>query len=413
MNRQPIARMTFLLSLILWPTISARAEDAPILFNKNFEGASIGKIEVLVPTQFRCHVEGQSDERGRNRQATWYCFRMDRVRGKAIEVILTDFVGEYNDKPGACPMSRGLVPVFSDDGVTWRHFADESANWDEQTKELTLKFTPAGESVWISHIPPYTPANLKSLLEETARSAHACVESIGKTAGGRDLMMVTVTDLATPDEAKKTIWLQARQHAWEAGTSWVMEGAMRFAISDDPAAIELRKGFVMKFTPMLDPDGCAGGKVRFNSNGFDVNRHWDEVDLRDPKWLKLMPEIWYARKAILAAHQARPIDLMVNLHNTETGEYVQTMADDEAVLKRMRRFEELLIERTSYDPPGRLTVGKVPSNTTNCLWSVAKVPVMLMEQRIGPSKKLGHKPTTDDRLAFGKGLIQAMGEAAR
>jgi hypothetical protein len=36
----------------------------------------------------------------------------------------------------------------------------------------------------------------------------------------------------------------------------------------------------------------------------------------------------------------------------------------------------------------------------------------LMEQRIGPSRKLGRIVTTEERLEFGRQLIQAMAEAA-
>src|SRR5688500_1089969 len=79
------------------------ADSSPVTFNTHFEGGSLGRVEKLSPTEFRCHVEGQHDERGRNHQASWYYFRMDNVRGRDLTVTLTDFVGEYNDKPGACP----------------------------------------------------------------------------------------------------------------------------------------------------------------------------------------------------------------------------------------------------------------------------------------------------------------------
>src|SRR5215469_4135527 len=85
------------------------AAEPGITFNLNFEGASLGRIERLDETTFRCHVLGQEDQRGRNRQATWYYFRMDHVAGKAITVTLTDFLGEYHDKPGACPMGPDIV----------------------------------------------------------------------------------------------------------------------------------------------------------------------------------------------------------------------------------------------------------------------------------------------------------------
>lgn len=385
------------------------AENPPaIRFNKNFEGASLGKIEAISTERFKCWVEGQYDERGHNRQASWFYFRVDGAKGRELTITLTDFVGEYNDKPGACPMGPDIVPVFSDDGRQWKHFEDAQVKWDETKKEVTLTFVPAGESIWIAHIPPYTPANLQRLLDDLKGAARARVEVIGKTVQGRDLHLITVTDPEVSDAGKKVVWLQARQHAWEAGTSYVMEGALRFITSDDAAARELCRKVIFKFTPMVDVDGCAGGKVRFNANGFDVNRHWTQVDLRHKEFLEKMPEIWYTKKAIVSAGR---IDLLLNLHNTETNEYIDTMADDAAVLKPMQRVYDLLVERSSFDPSSKLVTHKTPADTTNSLFIEHQIPVMLMEQRIGTSKKLGHRPTVADRLEFGKQLIQAMGTA--
>lgn len=73
--------------------------DSEILFNTNFEGGSLGKIENLGARRYRCSVQGQYDERGRNRQANWYYFRMEGVAGLDLSLTLTDLVGEYNDKP--------------------------------------------------------------------------------------------------------------------------------------------------------------------------------------------------------------------------------------------------------------------------------------------------------------------------
>lgn len=82
--------------------------------------------------------------------------------------------------------------------------------------------------------------------------------------------------------------------------------------------------------------------MRFNANGYDVNRHWDEVDLRRPEYLRAMPEIWYTKKAIVDAARARPIDLLVNLHNTETAEYLETHARDPRQIETVRRLSDLL-----------------------------------------------------------------------
>lgn len=396
-------------AVLLLTALASAQELPPVTFNKAFEGASIGKIEKLGDATFRLHVEGQSDERGRNRQTTWFYFRMDNVAGRELTLTFTDWVGEYNDRPGACPMGPTLRPVFSYDGETWRHF--ESLDWDAEKKESTLKFRPERGTVWLAHIPPYPHTKLLKLLGELDRPPHARVEVIGKTALGRDLHLVTVTNFERPDASKKVVWLQARQHAWEAGTSFVMEGALRFVTSDDPQARALRDKIIFKFTPMMDPDGCALGKVRFNAHGWDVNRHWDKVDLRDPRWLKLMPEIWYVKNAILAAHANQPIDLMVNLHNTETAEYLDTMVNDEAGQAKFQRLFTKLVAETSFDPSRKLGIVLTASRTTNVLWKERRVPVALMEQRVGPSAKLGRLPTMEDRLTFGRQLITQMAEA--
>lgn len=391
-------------------TAAAGAEDGRIRFSTNFEGGSLGTIEAIGESEFRCHVKGQQDEHGRNRQASWYSFRIDGARGRDLTLILTDFVGEYNERPGACPMGPDIIPVSSDDGSTWEHIARSS--WDEKTKELTLRIRPARDSIWIAHQQPYTTGQLAHLLGEVDRSEDARVEVIGRSAQGRELHLVTVTSGEVPDEGKATVWLQARQHAWESGTSYVMEGALRFAISEDPAASELRRKVVFKFTPMVDPDGVAAGQVRFNANGYDVNRHWGEVDLRRKRFLRLMPEIWYAKKAICSDHKAGPIALMVNLHNTETGEYIETQADDPAPRARIERLSARLIAEAGFRPSRGPTFGAEPGGSANALFAEEGIPIALMELRIAKDPETRRPPTAADRREFGARLIRIMAESA-
>jgi len=392
---------------------AAAVESAEVTFSTAFEGASIGRIERVNESTFRVHVLGQQDERGRNRAATWYCFRMDHVQGRDLTITLTDFVGEYNDVPGSCPMNERIRPAMSEDGQTWSHAEDMT--WDNEKKEATVRLKPQRDSVWLATQAMYPHSRLVGLVEELKQSPHARVEVIGKSVQGRDLFLITVTDFARPDADKKTLWLQARQHAWEGGTSYVAEGALRFAVSDRPEARALRENNVCIFTPMVAVDGCAIGLPRFNVHGYDPNRHWDEVNLRDKRYLELMPEVWYFKKAILN-HVARGgrIDLMLNMHNTETGEYVATQADDEKSLAKMNVMYERLLAATSFDPspPQKLRTSERPSGNTNWLYQEARIPVMLMEQRIGRSTKLNRWPTVGDRLEFGPALLLAMAAGA-
>lgn len=384
------------------------AGPGTIRFNTNFEGGSLGVIERVGETSYRCRVKGQQDERGRNRQASWYFFRMEGVRGRELTITLTDFVGEYNDNPGACAMAAGITPVWSADGERWEPVP--SIAWDDRAKEATIRLRPEADTIWIAHQPPYTPRRLAKVLEELDRSDSVRVEVIGETARGRDLHLVTITDPEVADRDKRCVWLQARQHAWESGTSYVMEGALRFAASDEPSARELRRKVVFKSTPMVDPDGCAAGEVRFNANGFDVNRHWDEVDLRDKRSLARMPEIWYVKKAIFGAMDTGKIDLLVNLHNTETNEYLQTMAGDEASRSLVGTLSDRLIREAGFRPSRGPEFGAKPDGTASTLHAERGLLAVLMEQRIAKDPQTGRATTPEDRLEFGARLIRLMGE---
>jgi hypothetical protein len=409
-----VAQVALLALALHCVLVAATLESAEITFSTAFEGGSLGRIEKLGATNFRVHVLGQQDERGRNRAATWYCFRMDHVQHQDLTITLTDFVGEYNDVPGSCPMNEKIRPAMSHDGKTWSHAEDMT--WDNEKKEATLRLKPQQDSIWLATQAMYPHSRFVALVEELRQSPHARIEVIGKSVHGRDLNLITVTDFGTADADKKTIWLQARQHAWEAGTSYVAEGAIRFAVSDVPEARALRENNICIFTPMVATDGCAIGLPRFNVHGFDPNRHWDEVDLRDKRFLELMPEVWYFKKAILnqVARGGR-IDLMLNMHNTETAEYVATQADDMASLTKMNVMYDRLLAATSFDPssPQKLRAGGPASGNTNWLYQEARIPVMLMEQRIGFSTKLQRWPTVADRLEFGPALLLAMAAGAQ
>src|SRR5262249_34859385 len=74
------------------PAPPANGATAAIRIRTDFESGSAGKIEFVTPTELRLHVAGQTDSAGRNRQATWYYFRLDGVRDLNLTLHLTDLV---------------------------------------------------------------------------------------------------------------------------------------------------------------------------------------------------------------------------------------------------------------------------------------------------------------------------------
>lgn len=67
----------------------------------------------------------------------------------------------------------------------------------------------------------------------------------------------------------------------------------------DPRSAELRRRFVFKMVPLLNPDGVAAGHFRQDSHGNNLNRHYV-----DPH-----PEIHapvFGAKSVVMHHAARP-----------------------------------------------------------------------------------------------------------
>ncbi|MBI4876542.1 MAG: hypothetical protein HY822_18045 [Acidobacteria bacterium] len=378
---------------------------AAITITTAFEAGSLGRVEAVSPVHLRCALKGQADQDGRNRQASWYYFRLDGLPKQEVRLELTDLVGEYNYKPGSHAVTRNTRPVYSYDDRTWKHFPDGNIEWDEKQVRLTLRFTPERGRMWIAHVPPYTTAHLARLLGDIGRSPHVRQEPAGKTTQGRELPLVTITDLAAPERDKKTIWIMARQHAWETGTSWVVDGAMRFLVSGSPEAARLRREILWKFFPLADPDGVVNGQVRFNTHGFDVNRNWDTAEP------SRMAEIAAMKNAMLAwIDGGRRIDLFLTLHNQEGGDYIDGPPGDGA-----QRFFEALAKTDSFQASGgprnifaRGAVEKGRMTVNQALFHERKVQAFLMELGVERNVKLGRPRTTGDNLAFGPALLQAL-----
>jgi hypothetical protein len=385
---------------------AAGALPGQIAVRTNFEGGNLGKVEMVSPTHLRGAVPGQADRDKRNRQASWYYFELTKLPRAPVTVELTEIAGEYDYRAPAYAITRNTRPVYSYDNVNWRHFADDQVSWS--TEALVVRFTPEQTRMWIAHVPPYTTRHLADLLDAHRGSRYLKREAIGKTVEDRGMFLLTITNPAVADTGKKVLWLMFRQHAWESGSSWVGDGAIRFLLSNDPAAARLRDAAIWKIFPMADPDGVAAGRVRYNANGYDLNRNWDTAEPR------MMPEITAQRKAVLDWVDAgRRVDFFLSLHNTESGEYLQAPI---AFRDLGARALKLLTEQTTFNPtvPLRESAGEAaPGRKTvsQGLFADRKIPSMLMEQMVERNSKLGRCPTVKDRMEFGPMLVKALFEA--
>src|SRR5438477_533546 len=104
----------------------------------------------------------------------------------------------------------------------------------------------------------------------------ARVESIDQAArvirfmpGGDPGRGLHVREAASP--APTAIWIQARQHAWESGASWVARGLLEWLLSEDADAIWLRHHAEVFVVPIMDVDNAATGNGGKEADPRDHN----------------------------------------------------------------------------------------------------------------------------------------------
>ena len=390
-------------------TVSALAQEFPtVRFSKDFPGANIGKIEAVAgsETTFRAEMVAQHDELDLNRQATWFAFDLEPRGGtREIHVVFWNFDGCYNGRPTR-PSWKGALPVFStDEGRNWTHFPRELCVWneDDRTMTLTVRFPEGVNSLRVAYTAMYTNREICALADSVKDSPRVRQETLG---AGQTLF--TVTDFTVPEAEKRRFFIMARQHAWEAHTSWQTDGLIRWlagqkGIFDDAPVPpeELCRKCVFYIVPIVDPLGAEKGWVRFNFLGYDVNRRWNEVDLNSEESRKTRPECWFIKKKILELNAEKPLTLVVNLHGDTATDYIDACGP-EALHDAFRAFENRMIETNHYDPPAsrRVHIILTPDGpeppTTFALWWDQRIPTIMMEEKVSENHRLGRFRTASD-----------------
>ncbi len=305
--------LTSLISVCLLALGSVASADpinnAPqLVVDADFEGGSARVLEI---DQKNGHISIMPDGDPTRGWPAWWFFRVSGLtHNQALKVsvfapsqILPNGVagaGKRLDGSWALPSQA----TWSSDGKTW----NRTPAGKRDGTGITYELKSLGSELWIAWGPPATPTALNGWMDQVA-AKHDSVRTfvLAKTLEGREVRGVRVASGDDSDRTRPVIWLHARQHAWESGSSWVARGIVQWLVGGSEDAAWVRSNTEVYVVPILDVDRAATGDGGKESIPHDHNRDWSDR----PHY----PEIAAIQHKVRAWSDDNRLAVFVDLHN--------------------------------------------------------------------------------------------------
>ncbi|PWU09513.1 MAG: hypothetical protein C5B47_03320 [Verrucomicrobia bacterium] len=298
-----------------------------VTFSSDFESGSIGVVRRLKSPELAYELSLRDDNNNPLLPAswrTWWYVRLD---------------GVPTDHPVRLEFTRlgfpnYFVPVYSYDNKNWMRFLEDEVRMSERRNQQTLptcrlaitkQFTEP--TVWIARTFPYTTQDLSKFINSIKTSRFVKVSVIGETSSQKlPIRKITISDDASSSADggyQKTIFINARTHPAETGSSFLLEGLINTILSDTDLGRTLRKNFVFVISPMQHVDGVVLGNYRTNANGVNLEAAW-RFNRQSAVPVPLENHVPHENKVVgdemwrLQLNQNQPVILALNLHSSNS-----------------------------------------------------------------------------------------------
>jgi hypothetical protein len=230
---------------------------------------------------------------GRGWRCWWYLKLSGIEPGETITL-------EVGDAPWATP-DRAAVSL---DNRTW----GQTEPGRREGRRIVYRHRVDAAEAWFAWGPPFGVRDAAALVERVARrSFDAEAFELCRSREGRPTPALHVTAARPAAAPRRGVWVIARQHAWESGSSWVCRGMIEWLVSDDPRAEALRGACCITFVPVMDVDNVALGAGGKGQQPHDHNRDWSD----DPYF----PAVAAVIEGIRELDAEGRFDLFLDLHN--------------------------------------------------------------------------------------------------
>lgn len=371
-------------------------DDSPVLVNSNFDGGSMGALRQVAKNSLKGVTIHWKQRNGSGDQYYWFQFQLKNTKNKEIEIELDSLIGTYRGEPHII-YNNDTRPVFSYDLKNWSRVTDVS--YHEKQHSFTFKQFFDEDSVWIAYSIPYSYKHAVNFWNSVSHNRFIKQDTIAYSGEKRPVRLLTITDEKVPSKKKRVIFISTLQHGSETSGGFIVEGLIKFLISDSGEAKAARRNFIYKIVPMVNPDGVYGGITRYNADGVDLNQSW----MKESEGYSEPPEVRGIRNWINDfCDHGRKIDLALDVHSWSqqgTTNNLHTPAE----VGELAAFSALLRD---YFPINYIP-HQFPGSLSDFLVKEKKIPGGTMEFT---EAHLPRKPyvTIDDYYYYGKAIVLAI-----
>jgi hypothetical protein len=275
--------------ILLAFAIGSIALQAKVQVDADFPGGSV-VVEELDPEKRLLRFRPMN-HKGKGWACWWYFKVSGLTPGEVWKLSLNGL--------GFAAPSQASV---SSDDKTWKH----TSPGKRSGKLFTYEVRVDEETTWFAWGPPFTLEDARSLVKETVE-AKVGAEAFELCKSEEGHAVPALRWVPKGDGKQPALWIQARQHAWEAGSSWVCRGLVEWLASDQEDAKALRENARIHVVPIMDVDNVERGAGGKNQVPHDHNRDWSD----QPRY----PEVAAAQAWIRRLDKEHAFTLFLDLHN--------------------------------------------------------------------------------------------------
>lgn len=222
-----------------------------------------GGVEVEIDGD---HVDLEMYDREGYSNLGYFCFRLEGAAGETLTFDVTNRTDSY------MPSDYRLYMTADLENLDWEMMDEEVGGGFEQEFE--------DDEAYICTFRGYPYQNTVDRINDLEDEHPDLVESevIGQSADHElDMYAMRIDDHDVPDEDKLEYWILTRQHPGETKGSYHTDAAVDYILTQlETDGFE--QDYRFHVIPHANPDGMYDGLQRYDSNGDDPNRLWDDGD---------------------------------------------------------------------------------------------------------------------------------------